>query len=255
MTQEEKAKAYDEALERAKTLYENANGMILKKWVEQVFPELKESEDEKVSKELIDAVQGLWDNDALPIPLSVKRKDEWLAWLEKQGEPSDEEMKTLLRTEYEKGRADVIAEMQKDWSEEDEIYYKRVQLSIEWARAHNRISEGSCDEQLNWLKSLKGRVQPQPKQEWSEEDKNFLYDTLSNLTELKDRYGEGYGNVGRCIDWLKSLRPQNRWRPSDEQIKVCKEVYADILSAKGFDLGTVVSELNRLEEGLKKKGE
>lgn len=41
---------------------------------------------------------------------------------------------------------------------------------------------------------------------WSEEDKNFMYDTLSNLTELKDRYGEGYGNVGKCIDWLKSLK-------------------------------------------------
>jgi len=41
---------------------------------------------------------------------------------------------------------------------------------------------------------------------WSEEDKNFMHDTLSNLTELKDRYGEGYGNVGKCIVWLKSLK-------------------------------------------------
>lgn len=59
-------------------------------------------------------------------------------------------------------------------------------------------------------------------------------------------------------NWLKELKnlrrkqPQNTWKPSDEQIKVCKEVYADILSAKGFDLGTVNSELNRLEEQLKK---
>ena len=51
---------------------------------------------------------------------------------------------------------------------------------------------------------------------WSEEDENFMYDTLSNLTELKDRYGAGYGNVGKCIDWLKSLRPQSAWKPSDE---------------------------------------
>ena len=42
----------------------------------------------------------------------------------------------------------------------------------------------------------------------SEEDKDFMYDTLSNLTELKDRYGEGYGNVGKCIDWLKSLKKE-----------------------------------------------
>lgn len=30
-------KKYREALESAKNLYENANGMILKKWVEQVY--------------------------------------------------------------------------------------------------------------------------------------------------------------------------------------------------------------------------
>lgn len=34
-------------------------------------------------------------------------------------------------------------------------------------------------------------------------------------------------------------------------MKVCKEVYADLLSAKGFDVGTINSELNRLEEKLK----
>ena len=86
---------------------------------------------------------------------------------------------------------------------------------------------------------------------WSEEDKDFMYDTISNLTELKDRYGEGYGNVGKCIDWLKSIKERYTWNPSDEQIKVCKEVYADLLSAKGFDVGTINSELNRLEEKLK----
>lgn len=48
--------------------------------------ELFESEDERIRKELIDAIQGLWDNDALPLPLTAKRKDEWIAWLEKKSE-------------------------------------------------------------------------------------------------------------------------------------------------------------------------
>lgn len=57
----------------------------------------------------------------------------------------------------------------------------------------------------------------------------------------------------QIADWFKSLKDRVKpWKPSDEQIKVCKEVYADILSAKGFGLGTVNSELNRLEEELKK---
>ena len=76
-------KAYKEALERARKLYEK--GTITES-LNYIFPELKESEDERIRKELIDAIQGLWDNDTLPLPLSAKRKDAWIAWLEKQGE-------------------------------------------------------------------------------------------------------------------------------------------------------------------------
>jgi len=43
-------------------------------------------DDEGIREELIDAINGLWDNDALPMPLSIKRKDAWLAWLKKQCE-------------------------------------------------------------------------------------------------------------------------------------------------------------------------
>lgn len=57
---------------------------VTRAFLEEVFPELKETEDEKISKELIDAINGLWVNDALPLPLSVGRKDKWIAWLEKQ---------------------------------------------------------------------------------------------------------------------------------------------------------------------------
>ena len=58
------------------------------------------------------------------------------------------------------------------------------------------------EEALAWLEK-QGEQKPTA---WSEVDKDFMYDTLSNLTEIKDRYGEGYGNVGKCIDWLKALK-------------------------------------------------
>ncbi len=89
---EEKAKAYDEALNRAKHALDCHNqGMVSTdvSLIISMFPELGESEDERIRKELIDAIQGLWDNDALPMPLSVKRKDKWLAWLKKQGKCKD----------------------------------------------------------------------------------------------------------------------------------------------------------------------
>jgi len=59
---------------------------------------------------------------------------------------------------------------------------------------------------------------------WSEEDENFMFDTISNLAELKDRYGAGYGNVGKCIDWLRNLKervqpqPKQEWSEEDETI-------------------------------------
>lgn len=62
---------------------------------------------------------------------------------------------------------------------------------------------------------------------WSEEDKDLMYNTLSNLTELKDLYGKDYGKVGKCIDWLKSLksRVQSQWKPSEAQLIALDEVY------------------------------
>ena len=53
---------------------------------------------------------------------------------------------------------------------------------------------------------------------WSEEDENLMKWSINNLTELKDRFGEEYGKVGDCINWLKSFRPQSTWKPSDEQM-------------------------------------
>ena len=83
---------YNKLVESIKVLQEsNPSDDVIRNWVNDNVPELSESEDERIRKELIDAIQGLWDNDALPMPLSVKRKDEWISWLVKQGEqkPAD----------------------------------------------------------------------------------------------------------------------------------------------------------------------
>jgi hypothetical protein len=71
-------KKYKEALERARKLQENSNGMILKKWLWNIFPELKENEDERIRKELIELISYMHDADP--------RKRDWIEWLKKQGE-------------------------------------------------------------------------------------------------------------------------------------------------------------------------
>lgn len=112
MTQEQKAKAYDKAIKVATALYKASEPMSgCNVIIETIFPELKESEDEKIRKALI-RYFTLSDEHAYNEACGVSYRD-IVAWLEKQGEqkPTDNEMKELLQTEYEKGRADAIADL------------------------------------------------------------------------------------------------------------------------------------------------
>lgn len=88
MTQEQKAKAYDEALERAREYWETDNDNTLdikaKGTMEYLFPVLKESEAEKIRKELIEKVKET------PACIGFNDKNAVLAWLEKVGEKDKE---------------------------------------------------------------------------------------------------------------------------------------------------------------------
>ena len=85
---EEKAKAYDEALERAKKNYDTAQDLCegsqigvecFKNTLTNIFPELRESEDEKIRKTIIDFVNEYGDKF-----FSTLAKGNAIAWLEKQ---------------------------------------------------------------------------------------------------------------------------------------------------------------------------
>lgn len=67
-------KKYMEALERAKKLHSEPTGGTERIVCEQIFPELAESEDERIRKEILDYL------------VSRGFSNEWIAWLEKQGE-------------------------------------------------------------------------------------------------------------------------------------------------------------------------
>ena len=76
-------KLYEQALERARVLRQEAidNGYVLDyiKDYETIFPELQESEDERIRKELCAYLEEADDIDKATI-------NRWLAWLEKQKE-------------------------------------------------------------------------------------------------------------------------------------------------------------------------
>ena len=90
---EEKAKRYDEAIEIAKGYYTSDCHTNLRIAMENLFSELKESEDEMIKKELISFLQ-------LPHPQFVgeRKQEKWIAWLEKQCEEID-----LANREYWRG--------------------------------------------------------------------------------------------------------------------------------------------------------
>ena len=103
MTQEEKARAYDEALARAKDMMSYKE--VRREDMEYLFPELKKSEDEKIRKELLAVVNDL--------VLPSEQQSRFVTWLEKQGKFSP-----ILSDSSNIGK--------NTWSEEDERIRKAL---------------------------------------------------------------------------------------------------------------------------------
>ncbi len=105
---EQKAELYDEAIEKAR-IWKDKSGMPKDKQgiLDDIFPELAESEDERIRQKLIHLVRKSYEYGGYS--LHKDEADMMTDWIEKQEQKTtDEEIKELLRTEYEKGRADVI---------------------------------------------------------------------------------------------------------------------------------------------------
>lgn len=65
---------------------------------------------------------------------------------------------------------------------------------------------------------------PKQKFEWSEEDEHRIKDTIYFLETAKKHYASTI-ELDACIDWLKSLRPQSQWKPTEEQMDELKYAY------------------------------
>lgn len=158
-----------------------------------------------------------------------------------------------------KGRAEALRE-QKSWSEEDEKAINDIMWIIEAYRKNgfNERHKQIANNAEKWLKSLKDRVLPQPKQEWSEKDKerieqicDDLKSGMINFYANKVVKGLHYEEIIESnIEWLKSLRPQSTWKPSKEQIEALEKTlkYFQMLNA----FGETIDELKELKEQLEK---
>ena len=207
---------YEQALKMAQETY-NTQPMY-REWLEKMFPELAESEDEKVRNGLVRLLKEL-------LELGGVAEDEWdrnecekyIAWLEKQGEkkPADSYCQENCKGFQETGKCFVDgdckdkreAEISPNLSEEDE---RNLQGIIDEIEANKNQAPdydlATYDRFLSWLKSLKGRVQP--KVELTRLDKNILEATIAFVEQ--NNHFNYWGGVDKqtVLSVLRSLRPQ-----------------------------------------------
>ena len=155
-TIEEKAKIYDEAIEKIKYVMEHGVQPILtKEDLRSIFPEIFESADERIRKEIISHLQHEY---VVKRYVSDVEYDRWIAWLEKQGN-----VNALIQEAAEKSYTDGMRVERKRWIEkqgkpmwtdEDE---KRLQSCI--IELQGKGLMGGVDTiDTKWLKSLKQRI-------------------------------------------------------------------------------------------------
>ena len=113
-----------------------------------------------------------------------------------------------------------LYEQKPAWSEMDENIISEVIQNYESGFLPSVIER---DRIVKTLKSLKDRVQP--KQEWSEEDKEIIDGITSYLCTHDSCELDGFNE---WYDWLKSLKERITWNPSDEQMSVLENFIGTI---------------------------
>ena len=132
------------------------------------------------------------------------------------------------------------------WSEDDENYYQNCLKAM-------RTYSGKDTPVSKWIESLKDRVQTQAKQEWSEEDENIRQDIISGLkAQIQSVYAHdehGKAQMNNRIDWLQSLKPQNHWKPSEQNLKDlewCADLVKDKMGVGFHRLQVFIDEIKTL---------
>jgi len=266
---EEKAKRYDEAIERAKA-YQG-----LRSEMEIIFPELKEGE-ESIRKAIGYAIGQSTHSDGTLI--NGVSSEEALAWLEKQGEHANFRNKIQIGDKVTRNEDGVLVNLSqlnrvaKKQGEQKPIVNDNAKEMFIKAleRVEEQNAEGykltDCDKNSWWedfknytsctieqkptgwsekliadvfemvglakivreqendaltralqsamIELAKYSVVPQIRQEWSEEDEYCRH----QLIVFCENCMVQDAGAKRCAHWLKSLRPQNTWKPCDEQM-------------------------------------
>jgi len=245
--------ATKEKFEEAKRLYETANA-DQRYVLESLFPELKESEDERVSKEIISAIKEDWPGHT-----------DWIAWLERQGEqnkwkPSKDEMDALyglayITNQYDEQKEEVITRLYQDLKREffngssyenmfpnteDSVRRRSTIQVLEYAKSldtYNQFGKADIDKNIAWLEKQ------EQKPAWSEEDGKNLEKAIWYVEKGGKLI---FAKTDKLVSWLKSLRPKSQWKPSERQKEALLWCVVHLGGADKQALGELLEELNKL---------
>ena len=148
----------------------------LTEWILTKFPELAESEDERIRKALRERIIRYDPNNEILIKEEGISQRQFLAWLEKQGE-------------------------QAEWSVEDKRNINELLYLVE---SNYLSSEEPHDRLINFLKSIKDRVQPHSP--WKPSDKQM--NALGIATNISNVPEKEYLELEKLYQDLKKLREE-----------------------------------------------
>ena len=177
------------------------------------------------------------------IPATKEQRDILFQKMKEAGYEWDAEKKELRKIEQNPA-----------WSEEDESILNGI---TNYLCSHDSCELEGFGKWYDWLKSLKDRVQPQPKQEWSENNEKMI-SLLIKIFEVN--HPNGYFKVNpigttnmeaistkEIVEWLKSLKPH--WKPSEQNIKDlewCADLVKDKMGVGFHRLQVFIDELKQL---------
>lgn len=118
-----------------------------------------------------------------------------------------------------------------EWNEEDEKMWSQVINEIEAIKSNSStiFEKNIAQDKIDWLKSIKDRVQPKPKQEWSEKDEHCI----ELLLPIIDSSSLIPKNRKKCKEFLKSLKDRVQPQSKQEWSEEDKSMYIRTLGILG----------------------
>ena len=246
MTNEEKARAYDEALKDMRVIYPNLRGYA-KLAVEHAFPELAESEDERIRKEMIRYFTEMKKGGSVALPYDdciayLENKGSGIKWfksdnvknpdkpyidkagmfyttdgrmchaseIEKQKEQKPSQTDT--EKEYVQTLKSLISDFLHGKQEIDTGYYQQICDWLDGRHIEQKVLPGfdglTPEEKMNHPLYLEGfDVERDVQKVFDEQKQEWGEDDERILNELLDHCNT---ENATWYNWLKSLRPQQK---------------------------------------------